>query len=272
MNERIKAHLDSLFAGAPRTRRVEETYQELLAGCLDKYADLTQSGMDEEEAYQKVIDGIGDVGELLGYIEQASAFDPRYAEEQRRRRAFFTSAGICGYFIAVALFFWCAYSGMPMIGLVELVILAGISTTLIVYGRLSAGTDYQKADDTLVEEMKMQMMTADSKEKKLASLVASTLWSLVVVVYLAASFLTGRWDITWMVFPLAGGLQCLVVAYFNPAQREKNLTGAFWSLATTLYLVISFWTFAWHITWLIFPAAAAIHQAARLFMYWRETL
>jgi hypothetical protein len=273
MKERIKAHLNSLFEGTLRTRRIDEMYQELLAGCQDKYDDLTAGGMDGEEAYAQVIDGIGDVSELLGYIEKAKVFDPTEAAERRQKRAFFTSAGICGYFIAVAVFLLLVFSDQTDIGLAIMLALAGIATMVLIYGRMTTVVEYEKVADTMVEEMKVQMTSGkreQTRENKLASLASSTMWTFVVIIYLALSFITFRWDITWIIFLIAAVLQNFIMARFKRVGRNKYLTGAFWSLAVTLYFIISFWTFAWHITWIIFPLAAAVQQAVKLFRYWRE--
>ncbi len=270
MNERIKAHLEGLFEGAPKSRRVDEMRQELLAGCLDKYADLTAGGMAEEEAYRTVIDGIGDVSELIGYVERTTVFNPADAAEKRRKRAFFTSAGICGYFIAAAMLVLLGQYGMTQVAIAAAIIIAGVSTMLILYSRMTTVGTYEKADDTLVEEMKAQMMYDEAKENKLASLVSSTMWAVIVTIYLAASFFTTQWHVTWIILLFAASLQCLVSAYFFPAHRAKHLSGALWTFAATIYFIVSFWTFAWHITWLIFPITAAVQQAVKLYLYWRE--
>ena len=269
MTERIKAHLDGLMQGAPRTRRIEEMHQELLAGCLDKYEDLTAGGMDPESAYNEVVGGIGDVGELLGYIEKAASFNPADAEEKRRRRAFFTSAGICCYFIAFALAIVFGYTGHSPVGFAVFVVLAGIATMLIVFGRMTTVNYYERADDTLVEGMKEQM-TRGRREGRLMGLISSTLWPLVVVLYLALSFVTGRWDVTWIIFIVAGAVQCGIGAMIYPNARVKHLTGAYWCFIPALYLSLSFVTRAWSVTWIIFPLAVAVHQAARLFVFWRS--
>ena len=269
MIDKIKMHLDALFAGAPKTRRVEDMYQELLAGCLDKFTDLTTGGMDDEEAYEKVIDGIGDVDELLGYVEKSSMFDPVEAAEKRRKRAMFTSMGVLGYFMALSAFFLFAFTGREELGFSLLLAFAGLATTAIIYGRMTTMLKYEKADDTLVEEMKKQM-TLGKTENKMASMASSTLWAIIIVIYLAISFMSSRWDLTWMIFPFAGGLQNLVLAYFNKPDKFKYLAGAFWCMVVTIYLAISFATFAWNITWIIFPVAVAVHQAVRLYMFWRD--
>ena len=130
---------------------------------------------------------------------------------------------------------------------------------------------YEKADDTLVEEIKMKMTTG-KKENNMAFAASSTLWSLAVALYLVVSFLNGRWDITWMIFIFAGGLQNLVLAFLNPAAKKKHLSGAYWCFGVLIYLMVSFWSFAWHITWLIFPCIIAVWQDAKLFKIWREEI
>ena len=269
MIDKIKSHLDNLFDSAPKTRQVHDMYQELLAGCLDKYADLTAGGMDEREAYEKVIGGIGDVDELLGYVERKPAFDPFEADEKRKKKAVFTSMGICGYFIALAAFMLLAFWGRPETGLILFITIAGVSTMALIYGWMSNKVKYEKADDTLVEEMKEQM-AAGKTANKLASLVSSTLWAAIVAIYLIISFVSGRWDVTWIIFPLAGALQNLVMVYFNPGNKMKFLIGAFWCLVVTVYFVMSFASRSWYITWLIFPIGFAGVQAVKLFLFWRD--
>jgi hypothetical protein len=71
MNDKIQEHIDSLLKDAPRNRRFVDLREELLSGCLDKYADLTASGMSPEDAYNAVVSGIGDVDELIGNAKKA---------------------------------------------------------------------------------------------------------------------------------------------------------------------------------------------------------
>jgi len=42
-------------------------------------------------------------------------------------------------------------------------------------------------------------------------------------------------------------------------KNVKVILSAYWSVVTCIYLCVSFLTFQWHITWLIWPVAAAIH-------------
>ena len=77
MNEKIKAHVDNLLKDAPRTRRIVDLHEELLSGCLDKYADLVANGSSPEDAYSAVIAGIGDVDELIGGTRSKNTVDRR---------------------------------------------------------------------------------------------------------------------------------------------------------------------------------------------------
>ena len=47
--------------------------------------------------------------------------------------------------------------------------------------------------------------------------------------------------------------------YATPSGRNlKNLLSIFWSLATIAYLLVSFLTMRWDITWLIWPIAGVV--------------
>jgi hypothetical protein len=73
MTAKIKTYIYDLLKDAPRTRRIVDLEEELLSGCLDKYADLTESGETPEDAYETVIGGIGDVDELIGAAKRKVA-------------------------------------------------------------------------------------------------------------------------------------------------------------------------------------------------------
>ena len=187
MTDRIRAHLESRFTGAPKTRYVEETKQELLANCLDKYADLVSGGLSPESAYSEVVDGIGDVSELLWQIEQRGTFAPLPAQKNR------------------------------MLGL-----------------------------------------------------ASSTLWCLISAAYFIMSFIFFNWETSWVIFLFGGAAQCVLAAHFSPRRAGGLYIGAFWCIVPAVYILISFATFAWHITWIIFPLAVALQQALRFYLAWQE--
>ncbi|MCL2828475.1 MAG: permease prefix domain 1-containing protein [Oscillospiraceae bacterium] len=46
---------------------------------------------------------------------------------------------------------------------------------------------------------------------------------------------------------------------------RRAISTALWSIIVALYFIISFWTFAWHITWIIFILGAAIESIINIF-------
>ena len=269
MTDKISAHLDMLMEGAPKTRRVEDMRQELLSGCLDKYADLTADGMNEEEAFSEVIDGIGDVRELLGIIEKETMFDPAENEIRRKKRAFFVSVGLCMYFIAIAcVIFLSARFGAA--GPATMFIFLGLGTVAIVYGVMTTNPSYEKTDDTMVEDIKEQM-TSSARGNRMLGLASSTLWCFVVVIYFAVSFFTAHyWHLTWIVFLLGAAAQNLLTARIKKHRARGAYMGLFWCLVVAAYIIISFASEQWAVTWLIFPFAVMAMQAGRLFREWRN--
>lgn len=51
---------------------------------------------------------------------------------------------------------------------------------------------------------------------------------------------------------------------------RKSITSIIWTLAVVLYFVISFATYDWHITWIIFPTALCVQSIVRLIFSLRE--
>lgn len=54
----------------------------------------------------------------------------------------------------------------------------------------------------------------------------------------------------------------------NPSQagKYKSIKGVLWSVTVLIYLIVSFLTFAWYITWIIFIIAVAVEQIIKLIM------
>jgi len=46
---------------------------------------------------------------------------------------------------------------------------------------------------------------------------------------------------------------------------RKAISSALWSIIVALYFIISFWTFAWHITWIIFLLGAVVESILNIF-------
>ncbi|MCL2837952.1 MAG: permease prefix domain 1-containing protein [Oscillospiraceae bacterium] len=49
-------------------------------------------------------------------------------------------------------------------------------------------------------------------------------------------------------------------------QMRKAISSALWTIVTAIYIIVSFWTHAWHITWIIFLIAGAIESLINVFL------
>lgn len=65
MRERLIEYIDGLFSGAALNMRNAEIKEEILQNTLEHYDDLLSEGKSEQEAYDAVIQGIGDVRPLV---------------------------------------------------------------------------------------------------------------------------------------------------------------------------------------------------------------
>lgn len=76
MNKRIKSYLEKLFANTANDSQVLDIKEELEVNLNEKYKDLIESGKSEDEAFELVVAGIGDIDGLLkemGYSSKVSS-------------------------------------------------------------------------------------------------------------------------------------------------------------------------------------------------------
>ncbi len=103
-----------------------------------------------------------------------------------------------------------------------------------------------------------------------ASIEGMMLGPILMFVMIAAA--TGLLIFNSMTKPKYVKMNATMVEDFNEWQSVKqhdngvlkSINGALWSITVMLYLVISFFTSAWHITWLIFLVAVAVTQIISL--------
>ena len=65
MNEKIKSYVDNLFSNIKDDRQLIDIKEELLMNLNEKYEDLIESGKSEDQAFEQVVSGIGDINSLL---------------------------------------------------------------------------------------------------------------------------------------------------------------------------------------------------------------
>ena len=86
-------------------------------------------------------------------------------------------------------------------------------------------------------------------------------WLVVTAIYLVASFASKAWNLTWITFPCAALIFVVAaLVYFNK-KANKKFSLVNWIMGTLLlsigaYLLVSFLTEQWSVTWIIFLVMA----------------
>ncbi|NLZ25995.1 MAG: hypothetical protein GX884_00295 [Chloroflexi bacterium] len=96
-----------------------------------------------------------------------------------------------------------------------LLLIIGISVWLFI-----SGGAIQNAYDKLLNEG--DYTVERRKSESVVQRWASPYWTLIVVVYLAWSFITSSWDKTWIIWPIAGILFGLISAIVHAATSNKE--------------------------------------------------
>lgn len=68
MNERLIEYLDGVFSPYEDSQAIKELKEELLNNLQEKLVDFKNQGYDDETAYSRTIDSIGDTSELIATI------------------------------------------------------------------------------------------------------------------------------------------------------------------------------------------------------------
>lgn len=206
MREQLQQYVELLFAGAPDS---EDIKQEILQNTLDRYDDLISQGKVPEAAYRLAITGIGDINEILGSAAQVIPAAPArevHPEEDaaatKRKRTRAIAIGL--YIICIIPLIILSELGLGILGLCATLSIVAVATVAIIQN--------QEPDD---EEDIHQSRKTDSPRGELHKSIRSLIGIITLIVYLAVSFLTGAWYITWLIFPLSGAVKGLVRAILD---------------------------------------------------------
>jgi|GEM_PF-167728 len=280
MNEELRRYMDGLFVSAPQTKKAMELKEELLINMNEKYDDLLAEGYGNQEAYNIVIVGLGDVDELIHGI-QPSPLDYAGVQQQRTKTAKVVSGCIGLYVLAMIL----GIALNDVIGdfsvLLMFLVAAG-STCVLIYHYMSR-PKYKKEEETLVEEFK-EWKSQDAQRKGIMSALHSILWTMIVALYFIVSFHFDNWHISWVIFLIGVILSQILRLAMDLVQSNKqqvplsqqrkkllgSVIGLIWSVTLVLYFLISFTFDNWHISWIIFLFAAAATSLARLLFWIRK--
>jgi hypothetical protein len=214
MNEKLRAYVENLFAGAPKTKKAFELKEEFYANLSEKYRDLVASGKSEDEAYHTVISGIGDVEELIKSLEETQVFSPLQDKKERQKTATILSISVVLYFIAFIVLVYGAAKGYDPVGAFCLtVLIAAIPTGLLVY-HFTSRPKYKRSDESMVEEFK-EFSAKNSKQASVQRAISSCVWAITVPLYLIISFTFHNWGTSWIIFLVAVAIDKIIKAVLS---------------------------------------------------------
>lgn len=237
MQIRMLREIDAMFEGAPQSRKTLEVKEEMLQNLMEKYNDLISQGKSEEAAFNIAIGSVGDISDLLDELKQpipkvASFPEPdmsgydSYADEPMQDDPRY-SRHSNAMLVSVAVM-------MYILSPVAVILFGGKFGLLLLFAMVAGATGL----------LIYNGMTTDKSKK-------------------APNPDNGE------------------ATYDNPPERPvqysgkmskpqkkffASVTSALWLVTVALYFVISFYTGAWHITWIIFLIAAAANNVLKAYM------
>lgn len=224
MNTDIREYINRLFEDAPRTRKALELKEEMISNAEEKLADYISQGYREEDAVQVVVNSIGNVEELFKELEESETGFGGFTELELKLQQ---------------------KKARLISAAVGLYILAGV--VFFFFAMLS--------DTLLVRSFGMDL--------SMFSLVAAGLICIAptcMIVYANNMIPKYRKKEDSMVEEYK--------EWKSESSRDKEIRRAIssiiWTLTVILYFVVSFATYAWHITWVVFLIAGCVESIVSL--------
>ena len=208
MNKKIKNYVEVLFSDVPSTRKARELKEEILSNMNDHFEAHLAEGMSENQAYTESIKDLGDVDELLNdFIPEEKQKEP--VDDFRRKRARNVAVSVMLYFLGIILV--AAIPGFTALsdedgnvaaaglaGTVLMFICWAFATGLLIYtgiNRPHSDKEYSGNGSAGKKHTGKRHYGNDVLDA-----VMNVYWLIVLIIYLAVSFVTHAWYITWMIF------------------------------------------------------------------------
>lgn len=198
MREQLIQYVNLLFAGSLDT---EDMKQEILQNTLDRYDDLISQGKSPEAAYRLAISGIGDINEMLGAAPAPVAEEARENVDYRGRplpssqKKSMRAVAIGMYICCVLPVIILGNVGNGILGVCMMFLLIAAATVLMI---MASGDERDNEEE--------------QKSNQPQSPWEKTMNTVTLVVFLALSFATGAWYITWLIWPIMAAIKGIIRA------------------------------------------------------------
>lgn len=190
MKNQLVQYVASLFAGASNC---EDMQQEITQNTLDRYDDLISQGKSPEAAFQLAIDGLGDLSQILSPAEFSRTHKSK-KHSCARKHLYPIAIGL--YICSVIPTILFEALGIEELGVSLMFLIVAIATVLLLCSRTQR-TGCTASQQAQITRYRFQQ----------------AFWGFSTLgIYLAISFLTQAWYISWMVFPIMGCIRGIVRA------------------------------------------------------------
>ena len=288
MEKRVRKHVDNLFKTFEQDEQTKDTKEELVTNLLDRINDSIESGMNENEAFNKAIGNLGTTSELRKIFNFKSITD--YNFEYKLGSIYGIISTVIFLILGFGFDLW--HPGWAIFILAAAVsnfkvndeksyIIPGISVVYIFIGLmwnlwhpgwiifpvgfvmfatmnkkfgalwLMTGAIYVALGMFFGEWLLFSLIFILA-----ASLVAGReefiggMWVFTIAAYLFLGFAFNLWHPGWLIMGIALTLTIII--------GDKEIVGATWVASITVYLFLGIVYGLWHPTWVVFLVAAAI--------------
>lgn len=295
--EKLYAKVDKVFEGTPNTPSALAVKSEILENLTAKYDDLRGMGISEDEAIKQVVDSIGDISELFGMQkaqDPAQTADesaqPKKAPAPQKVKIYNTyppekvsqGRAIQKALIALAVALYILSIVAPILSSVGLPEAFGVSLMFGMWGLATA----------MIVGSGICLPWANPIGKLLLSLgVGCYLWAFIptfllesVSEGLAVSLMFAGWALATMLvifstnfkrkgLPTSDGKR-IVVETPKPDDLPPDLNAIYKPISTILamltlviYLAVSFHTFGWAYTWIIWVIYGCVCEIVKAILW-----
>ena len=246
MREKIAQYMDLYYAGSGLS---EDRRQQLLQEALDLYDSLILEGKSEQESYAQVIAWIGAQTQPVPHPENTQKTDA--AGEAKA----FTPMGkrICTA-IAVMLYILCP---------IPLILLQNVIGLCCLLGMVACGVAIQ----ILAEKFMDTPDPMDPISKAVRPILHASAVALYVLSPIPLLMFQNTVGLCCLLGMVAVGVAMQIIAGSGKADVQpkaeadpvrKSIDSLVCLILLAIYLIVSFRTHAWWITWIIFPIGAAV--------------
>lgn len=220
MISKIRQYITRAFEDVPKTKKSVEMQEELISNLIEKYNDQLAQNKTEEEAYNTVIAGIGDLSELTESLKERHVLSS-ISPEERKRTARNTAFAVMLFILSpMALIIGAEVFHQEIVGLATMFLFIACGTGILIYTQASK-PKYHKEEETMIEEFK-EWKSKKNRNKGVYDALGSAYWLIVVAIYLYVSFTYFNWHYSWIIFLIASAVFNILKAIVEMGQRNDQ--------------------------------------------------